>query len=110
MAYENVHRGARISPTKVRLDAALIRGRSVAEALSILQLSKRRGATYLRQALLAARANAEESGEVNVRRLVVTDARVDSGPTIKRFRPKDRGRAHSILKRTSHITVAVDEA
>lgn len=110
MAFQNVHRGARISPQKVRLDADLIRGRSVAEALSILQLSKRRGASYLRQALLAARANAEESGEVSVRRLVVVDARVDSGPTIKRFRPKDRGRAHSILKRTSHITVAVDEA
>ena len=52
-------------------------------------------------------ANADQA-EANLRGLVVTDARVDAGPTIKRFQPKDRGRAHPILKRTSHLTVAVD--
>ncbi len=109
MAFTNVHRMARISPTKVRPVVNLIRGKSVDEALAVLTLSKQRAAVFLKTALLAARANADQSEQVNLRRLVVSDARVDSGPTIKRFRPKDRGRAHPILKRTSHITVAVDE-
>ncbi|MEM6855936.1 MAG: uL22 family ribosomal protein, partial [Planctomycetota bacterium] len=54
--------------------------------------------------------NADSVGDVDKRRLKVVEARVDAGPTIKRFQPKDRGRAHPILKRTSHITVSVDEA
>ena len=107
MAYVNVHRTARISPTKVRLVARLIRSKAIDEAVNILEMSKRRGAVLLKQALLAAQANADQA-EADVRSLVVTEARVDAGPTIKRLRPKDRGRAHRILKRTSHITVAVD--
>mgnify|MGYP002625638227 FL=1 len=87
----------------------LIQGKSVAEAMAILDLSKRRAAVLIRQALLAAQASADQA-EVDVRTLVVTDARVDSGPTMKRFQPKDRGRAHAIKKRTSHITVGVDSA
>ncbi len=108
MAYTNIHWGARISPTKVGPVVAMIRGKGVDEALSILQLSKRRAAVFIRQALQAAIANADQA-EADVRRLKVTDARVDHGPVIKRFQPKDRGRAHPIKKRTSHITVAVDE-
>ena len=108
MAYHNTHYGARISPTKVRPVVDLIRGKKVDQALSILELSKRRAAVFIRQALRAAVANADQA-EVDVRRLVVADARVDSGPVIKRWQPKDRGRAHPIKKRTSHITVAVDE-
>ena len=107
MAYVNIHRGARISPTKVRPVARLIQGKPIDEAVSILEMSKRRGAVLLKQALLAAQANADQA-EADVRQLVVTEARVDEGPTIKRLRPKDRGRAHRILKRTSHIVVAVD--
>ncbi len=107
MPYTNVHRGARISPTKVKPLVDLIRGRKVDEALTQLAMSKRRGAVLVKTALNAAIANADQA-EADVRRLVVTDARVDSGPTMKRFQPKDRGRAHKILKRTSHITVAVD--
>ena len=61
----------------------------------------------VKQALRAAQANADQA-EVDPRKLRVTDARVDPGPTRKRFQPKDRGRAHQILKRTSHITVGVD--
>ena len=109
MAFTNVHRMARISPTKVRPVANLIRGKRIDEALAVLSLSKQRAAVFLKTALLAARANADQSEDVNVRNLVVVDARADSGPTIKRFQPKDRGRAHPINKRTSHITVAVDE-
>jgi large subunit ribosomal protein L22 len=107
MSYTNVHRGARIAPRKARLVADLIRGKPVQEAQTSLQMSKRRGAVMLDQALKAAMANAEQADE-DPRRLVVTDARVDEGPTIKRFQPKDRGRAHPILKRTCHITVSVD--
>jgi len=107
MPYKNTQRGARISPKKIRLVADLIRGKRIDEALAVLDLSKQRGAYFLKQGLLAARANADQA-EADIRRLVVTEARVDTGPVIKRFQPKDRGRAHQILKRTSHITVAVD--
>lgn len=106
MAFSNVHRGARISPKKVKPVVDLIRGKSIVEADTLLRLSKKRAAVFVRAALTAARASADQA-EADVRRLVVTDARVDSGPTMKRFQPKDRGRAHKILKRTSHITVAV---
>lgn len=107
MPYENVHRNARISPTKVRPVADQIRGKTLDEAMMILQTSKKRAAVFLRQALLAAQANADQA-EVDVRTLFVCDARVDSGPTMKRWQPKDRGRAFPIHKRTSHIVVAVD--
>ena len=108
MPYTNVHRGARISPTKARLVAALIRGRPVDEALTTLMMSKARAAVLIKSALKAAVGNADQA-EVDVRRLVVTDARVDQGPTRRKWQPKDRGRAHPIRKRTSHISVTVDE-
>jgi large subunit ribosomal protein L22 len=108
MAYTNLHRGARISPTKVRPVIDMIRGKSLAEAEAILLTCKRRGAVFVSQALKAATANAD-SLEADVRRLVVSEARVDAGPTIKRFQPKDRGRAHPIKKRTCHICVSVEE-
>lgn len=107
MAYTNIHRSARISPKKVKPVVDLIRGKSIAEADTLLRMSKKRAAVFVRASLEAARANADQA-EADIRRLVVTDARVDSGPTMKRFQPKDRGRAHKILKRTSHITVSVD--
>jgi len=109
MPYTNTHRGARISPLKARLVVDLIRGKSVGEALTLLDVSKKRAAVFVKQALLAAQNNADQD-EADTRRLIVTDARVDVGPTMKRWQPKDRGRAHPILKRTSHITVSVDEA
>ena len=108
MPYTNVHRMARISPTKVRLVADMIRGKAVEAALADLQHSKKRAAIFVKNALKSAVANADQA-EADVRTLVVTDARVDSGPTIKRWQPKDRGRAHPIHKRTSHITITVDE-
>jgi len=107
MPYTNIHRGARISPTKARPVMDLIRGKDVADALTILQMSKHRAAVFIRAGLEAAIANADHQ-EADVRGLKVVDARVDSGPTIKRFQPKDRGRAHPILKRTSHLTIGVE--
>ena len=110
MPYTNVHRMARISPQKARLVADLIRGKSYADAMTTLDLSKLRAAVLLKNALKAAAENADNVAEIKNRDLKVVEARVDAGPTIKRFQPKDRGRAHPILKRTSHITVSVDEA
>ncbi|HVP73917.1 MAG TPA: 50S ribosomal protein L22 [Phycisphaerales bacterium] len=108
MAYTATHRFARIAPRKAQLVADLIRGRKVEEALTQLQMSKKRAAYYFRTVLKSAVANAEEA-DADIRNLVVTESRVDQGPTMKRFNQKDRGRAHPILKRSSHLVVAVDE-
>lgn len=108
MAWQAKHKYARISPRKVRLIADMIRGRDVQDAMNVLKFSPHRGASMMSQVLKSAIANADE-GEADVSRLKVVEARCDEGPTIKRFRPKDRGRAHSILKRTSHIVVGVAE-
>ena len=108
MAYQSTHKFARISDRKARLAADLIRGLSCDQAVHTLRFTHNRGALFVRKVLETAMANANED-EANMSRLYVAEVRVDQGPTIKRFRPKDRGRAHSIMKRTSHITVAVDE-
>jgi large subunit ribosomal protein L22 len=108
MAYKAIHRYARIAPRKARLVATLIRGRRVDEALIQLDLSKKRAAWFLKTVLKSAIANAEEN-DADVAALYVTESRVDEGPTMKRFQPKDRGRAHAIMKRTSHLVIAVDE-
>jgi len=108
MAYTAIHRYARIAPRKAQLVADLIRGRKVEDALTQLQLSKKRPDYYFRGVLYSAVANAEEA-DADVRNLVVTESRVDKGPTMKRFQPKDRGRAHNIMKRTSHLVVGVGE-
>ncbi len=106
MAYLASHRFARIAPRKARLISDMVRGLPVDEALTALDFSKRRGAWYLKSVLKSAIANAEEQ-EADVASLVVTRTWVDEGPTIKRFQPKDRGRAHPINKRTSHLHVEV---
>jgi len=85
----------------------LIRGRDVQEALDVLKFMPQRAAVMVSQVLTSAVANANEA-EADVDKLYVETAKVDEGPTMKRFRPKDRGRAHPILKRTSHITVVVE--
>jgi len=107
MPWRASHKYARISPSKVRLMVELIRGRDVQDALNILKFTPNRAASLVAQVLASAVANANEA-EADVDELHVDDVRVDPGPTIKRFRHKDRGRAHPIHKRTSHITVVVD--
>ena len=111
MPYSNVHRRARISPSKARLVADMIRGLGARGAIAALGQAKNRAAVLFRKALDAAVANAVEVGELSTQQrnqLVVTDARVDEGPTRTKFQPKDRGRAHPIKKRTSHLIVEVD--
>jgi len=108
MPWKATHRFARISPRKARLMADMVRGRDVQDALNILKFTPNRAAAMIAKVLTSAIANANEQ-EADVEMLYVEDARVDDGPTIRRIRPKDRGRAHLILKRTSHISVVVEQ-
>ena len=79
----------------------------IEDAIAALEFSPKRGAWFIKSVLKSAIANAEE-GNADVGRLFVTESRIDEGPTIKRFQPKDRGRSHQILKRNSHLIVGVD--
>lgn len=99
------HRG---SDRKAKLVVDMIRGKRVDDALAMLTFSPQRAAVNVKKALAAAVADAELA-EADVGQLVVAESRVDAATPIKRFRPKDRGRAHPILKRQSHITVSVQE-
>jgi len=101
-------RFAKIAPRKARLVVALIRGRSCAAAMDQLRFNSRRAAKMVQGVLKSAMVNADEQ-EADMRRLFVKEARVDGGPFYNRWRPKDRGRAHPIQKRTSHIVIAVAE-
>ena len=100
------HRG---STQKARLVADLIRGKSFEDADRLLMVSPKRAAVNVRKCLLAAMADAEQA-DADVGSLRVVECRVDEAPQIKRFRPKDRGRAHAIIKQTSHITIGLEEA
>lgn len=102
------HRFARISPRKARLVIDLIRGRKCDEALTQLKFNPRRSARMVEDVLKSAMVNADEK-EADMRRLYISEARIDGGPYYRRWRPKDRGRAHPIAKRTSHIIVVVAE-
>ncbi len=102
------HRFARISATKVRPFADLIRGKSVQDGINALRYQPNRGARFLEQVLKSAAANAEDRGARNVERLTIKDARVDGGPMFKRIRPRARGMAFLIRRRFSHIHVAID--
>ena len=107
MAYEAVHRFARISPRKVRPLADLVRGKFADDALNILRLQPNRGARMLEKVLKSALANAEDRRAENLRLLVVTDVRIDGGPMFKRMRPRARGMSMIIQKHMSHIRVAL---
>jgi large subunit ribosomal protein L22 len=108
MAYEAVHRYARISARKVRPLADLIRGKHADDALDILRYQPQRGARLLEKVLKSALGNAEDRRATNLQNLVVTDVRIDDGPMFKRVRPRARGMAFMIKKRMSHIRVAID--
>jgi len=99
----------RVSPRKASDVARLIRGKKVAEAKAILSLTPRAAARVVGKVLDSAVANAENNHDLDADDLYVVRAYVDGGPTLKRFRPRAMGRASRICKRTSHITVCVDE-
>jgi large subunit ribosomal protein L22 len=100
----------RISPTKARLVADLIRGKRVDDALTLLKFVPKKGARLMSKVLHSALTNAEQNPSVDVDTLYVKKIFVDGGPTMKRWRPRAMGRANRILKRSSHITVILDEA
>jgi len=108
MAYQASHRYARISPTKVRLMADMIRGKFADEALDVLRFQPNRGARLLEKVLRSAMANAEDRRAPNLKNLMVVEVRVDPGPMFKRMRPRSRGMANIIKKRMSHIHVALE--
>lgn len=102
------HRFARIAPRKARLVVDTIRGQACGEALEQLRFNHRRAARMISAVLRAAMTSADEQ-EADMPSLYVKEARIDGGPYFRRWRPKDRGRAHPINKRTSHIIVTVAE-
>ena len=110
MPFQAKHRFARIGPRKARQVMDMVRGRDVDTAITMLQFSKQRAAVMIEKVIRSAVANASEQSTVPSRQtLFVAEARVDAGPVIKRFQPKDRGKAYPINKRTSHLVVTVDE-
>lgn len=106
--YVSTTRFVRGSDRKVGLVTEMIRGMPVDRAMAALQFNPKRAAVSVRKTLMAAVADAEQA-QADIAALVVAESRVDGGPLIKRFKAKDRGRAHQILKRTSHIVVGVEE-
>tara|TARA_R110001592_G_C12556118_1_gene690634 strand:+ start:110 stop:442 length:333 start_codon:yes stop_codon:yes gene_type:complete len=101
------HKGARLSAQKARLVADQIRGKGVEEALEVLTFSTKKAATLIKKVLESAIANAEHNDGLDVDDLRVSTIFVDEGSTMKRIRPRAKGRADRIMKRTCHITVKV---
>ena len=99
----------RISPRKIRLVMDQVRGKQVGEALNMLSFAPQRGARILKKLVNSAIANAEQNTGVDVDSLYIMRVYADEGPTLKRWRPRAQGRATSIRKRTSHLTVVLNE-
>ncbi len=105
----------RVSPRKARLVADLVRGKEVGEALEILQFTRKKTAPLIKTLVESAVANAEYTAQrndqkIDIDELVIKQIFVDEGPVLRRFRPRARGMATRVLKRSSHITVVVGEA
>jgi large subunit ribosomal protein L22 len=103
-------RSARITPQKARLVADQIRGLPVDRPINILTFSNKKAAGLIKKVLESAIANAEHNDGADVDELKVKTIMVDEGPIMKRWMPRARGRANQIFKRTSHVTVVVEEA
>lgn len=99
----------RIAPRKIRIVMNLIRGKSIREAFAILKFTPKVGSEVIEKVLRSAVANAEHNNDMDVEKMFVSACSVDQGPTLKRIHPRSRGQAFKILKRSSHVTVAVSE-
>lgn len=99
----------RIAPRKVRLVIDLIRGKSLEEALVILNNTDKRAAGIVKKLVMSAAANAQNNNGLDLETLYVKEIQATEGPTLKRIRPRAQGRATGINKRTSHITVVLSE-
>ena len=108
MAVQAIAKGVQMSPRKVAVVAALVRGRSVEDALTILDHTPRRSALAVRKAIASAKANADHNHGYKPDTLLITEISVTPGPRIKRYRPAAHGRALPFQKKSSHIRVIVD--
>ena len=99
----------RISPRKVRMVADLVRGRRVSEAESRLQFANKKATKPVGKLLQSAIANAEHNFDLNKDNLYISEIKVDEGPTLKRWRPRARGATNQIQKKTSHVTIVLEE-
>ncbi len=109
MQIKSIYRGARISAFKCREVTREIQGLPVAAALDLLAFTPRKAAVLIAKTLKSAVANAENNNNLRADRLVVQEATVGEGPTMKRFQPKARGSAGPIRKRTSHIRIILTD-
>lgn len=109
MEVKAIARNTGISPTKIRPLVDMVRGRKVEEALNMLKFSPSPLAKAVAKAVKSAAANAENNFHMTPSDLRIIKILVDEAPRMKRFRPRARGRANTILKRSSHITVIVEE-
>ena len=100
---------ARISPRKVKIVLDLIRNQPADKAMAILRFTPKSACEYLEKLLKSAMANAENNHNMDASKLYVAECFACPGPILKRIRPKDHGRAHRILKRTSHVTLVLRE-
>jgi len=110
MLTKAIARFIRVSPRKARLVADLVRGKTVAEALAILQYSPQAAARLIEKVLRSAIANAEHNHQVRTLDDLRVGAVIDGGPSLKRIQPRAMGRAFWIRHRLSHITVTLSEA
>jgi large subunit ribosomal protein L22 len=108
MPVQAIAKGVKLSPRKVAVVASLIRGRSVKDALIILDHTPRRSAVAVKKVVVSARANAEHNHNYKPATLQIIEISVTPGPRIKRFRPAARGRALPYQKKSSHIKVIVE--
>jgi len=109
MEAKAIARHIRIAPRKIRVVIDLIRGKNIGDAYAILKFTPKIGSEILLKVLESAVANAEHNCDMNSDKLYVAAAYVDQGPTLKRIHPRSRGQAFKILKRSSHVTVVVQE-
>jgi large subunit ribosomal protein L22 len=99
----------RTAPRKVRLVADIVRGKKVEDALHLLSFTPKAGAKLVSKVIKSAVANAVQKKGIDVDTLLVKSILIDGGPSLKRIRPRPMGRANRVLKRTSHITVVLEE-
>lgn len=108
MAVQAIAKGVRMSPRKVAVVAALVRGRTVEDALTILEHTPRRSALPVIKVIASAKANAEHNHNLKPGTLNIIEITVTHGPRLKRYRPAAHGRANPFQRRSSHIKVVVD--
>lgn len=109
MEAKAIAKTVRIAPRKVRLVVDLVRGKKVSEAAAILRLTPKGSSVVVEKVLKSAAANAVNNLKMDKNSLYVKEAYVNEGPTMKRFQPRAKGSAGGILKRTSHITIVLEE-